>query len=146
MSVDWLMYPSHLYHAYFGIGGEWQPTDPDSEVKLIQTELVSLRVQRRKQAQAVFNSALAKHAQIARQTSTDAMNEINDRRVRLQRLDDEIATRYRRMQYLSIYQSRQMLLIGLFVILLLLYVLLGGAKVYQVQAAEAERIRIANLP
>jgi hypothetical protein len=143
--MSWLDHPSTIYHVFFGAGAEWQPADPDTESRLLRSALKVLLVQRRAQALAVDNSNKLSEAKIAAQTSTDAQEEIKDRKNRLDRLDEEIAAKRKRLHYLAVYRARHLLVIGLFVILLLLYCLLGGAKAYRDKTAQDERIRIASL-
>lgn len=138
---SWIADSADYVRVLFGSPPEYEVADIPAEILQLQLELASLRQQRqqhraqlRRDLVAPASHSGANHgSQVVNAPVSAVYNEvaIKDRKERIQRLDNQIARRIRRIKFLRLRSRRHWYLVGLFLFLILLYSFLGGAAVYR---------------
>lgn len=128
-----LVHPRQLYRALFSTDPQWAPKDVGTETHLLVNRLKLLREQRlmlstRRPPKDVPVAAVAEAGR-------------QDRRLRVESLDRDIAETVARLRYMRAYGSRAHLVIGPLIVLVLLYLVLGGAAEYRARAKREEEVR-----
>jgi hypothetical protein len=137
--MAWISDPAEYTRVLFGFSAEYEVADIPGEILQLQLELRSLR-QSLQQHLAQLQRDLAHPrdyagadpgSQLASATPSAPHNEaaVKDRKHRITHLNKQIAERIRRIKFLRVRSQRHWYVAGLFLFLILLYILLGGRKV-----------------